>query len=109
MSLFNKRFIKEYLINGQYDIDISNKFIFCKHRNTGYNLRKNGTQILELMVLNSPFDRIINELNGLPNRIYRESNSVSTFKRNVLSFIKNNYNIDFYICIYFSYTLIINH
>ena len=28
------------------DIDISNKIIFCKDRNTGYNLRKNYTQDL---------------------------------------------------------------
>ena len=33
------------VINGQYDIDISNKLIFCKDRNTGYNL-KNDTQDL---------------------------------------------------------------
>ena len=35
-----------YVINGHYDIDISNKLIFCKDRNTGYNLRKNDTQDL---------------------------------------------------------------
>ena len=34
------------VINGYYDIDISNKLIFCKDRNTGYNLRKNDTQDL---------------------------------------------------------------
>ena len=34
------------VINGHYDIDISNKLIFCKDRNTGYNLRKNDTQDL---------------------------------------------------------------
>ena len=34
------------IINGHYDIDISNKLIFCKHRNTGYNLRENDTQDL---------------------------------------------------------------
>ena len=34
------------VINGHYDIDISNKLIFYKDRNTGYNLRKNDTQDL---------------------------------------------------------------
>ena len=34
------------VINGHYDIGISNKLIFCKDRNTGYNLRKNDTQDL---------------------------------------------------------------
>ena len=48
------------VINGHYDIDISNKLIFCKDRNTGYNLRKNDTQDLvpnfvELVVLNIVF------------------------------------------------------
>ena len=48
------------VINGHYDIDISNKLIFCKDRNTGYNLRKNDTQdifqiLVELMVLNIVF------------------------------------------------------
>ena len=32
------------VINGHYDIDISNKLIFCKDRNTGYNLRKSDSQ-----------------------------------------------------------------
>ena len=36
------------VINEHYDIDISNKLIFCKDRNTGYNLRKNDTQDLVL-------------------------------------------------------------
>ena len=75
--------------------DISNKFIFCKDRNTGYNLRKNDAQDL---VPNfgrtdsfkySFFNRVLNEWNDLPNHI-RESNSIATFKRNVLSFIKDN-------------------
>ena len=34
------------VINGHYDIDILYKLIFCKDRNTGYNLRKNDTQDL---------------------------------------------------------------
>ena len=35
------------------------------------------------------FNRIVNEWSGLPNHI-RESNSIATFKKNVLSFIKDN-------------------
>ena len=46
--------------------------------------------LIELMVVNKVFfNRIVNEWNGLPNRI-RESNSIATFKKNVLSFIKDN-------------------
>ena len=60
-----------------------------------YNLRKNDTQELvqilaEVMVLNIVFfNRIVDEWNSLPNHI-RESNSIETFKNNVLSFIKDN-------------------
>ena len=35
------------------------------------------------------FNCVVDEWNGLPNHI-RESNSIATFKRNVLSFIKDN-------------------
>ena len=74
-------------------MDISNKLIFCKDRNTGYNLRKNDT-VQDLVPnfsrtdgLNTVFlNRVVDEWNGLPNYI-RESNSIATFKRNVLSFI----------------------
>ena len=46
--------------------------------------------LVELMVLNIVFfNRVVDEWNGLPNHI-RESNSIATFKRNVLSFIKDN-------------------
>ena len=64
LSLSNRRFTRDVtffnVINGHYDIDISNKLIFCKDRNTGYNLRKNDTQELvpnfvELVVLNIVF------------------------------------------------------
>ena len=56
--------------------------------------------------LNTVFlNRVVDEWNGLPNHI-RESNSIATFKRNVLSFIKDNQNIYISICIYFSYMLI---
>ena len=42
------------------------------------------------MVLNKVFfNRIVNKWNGLPNHI-RKSNSITTFKKNVLSFIKDN-------------------
>ena len=49
------------------------------------------SQILaELTVLNIVFfNRIVDEWNSLPNHI-RESNSIKTFKKNVLSFIKDN-------------------
>ena len=46
--------------------------------------------LVELMVLNIVFfNRVVDEWNGLPNHI-RESNSIATFKRNVLGFIKDN-------------------
>ena len=46
--------------------------------------------LVELTVLiYSFFNRVVDEWNGLPNHI-RESNSIATFKRNVLSFIKDN-------------------
>ena len=46
--------------------------------------------LVGLMVLNIVFfNRVVDEWNGLPNHI-RESNSIATFKRNVLSFIKDN-------------------
>ena len=46
--------------------------------------------LVELMVLNIVlFNRIVNEWNGLPYHI-RESNSIATLKKNVLSFIKDN-------------------
>ena len=51
LSLSGRRFIRHVtflfnVINGHYDIHISNKLIFCKDRSTGYNLRKNDTQDL---------------------------------------------------------------
>ena len=46
--------------------------------------------LVEQMVLNIVFfNRVVDEWNGLPNHI-RESNSIGTIKRNVLSFIKDN-------------------
>ena len=32
--------------NEHYDIEMSDKIIFCKDRSTGYNFKKNGTQDL---------------------------------------------------------------
>ena len=81
--------------NEHYDIDISDKLIFCKDRSTGHNLRKNATQDLvpNLSRTNgfkySFFNRIVNEWNSLPNHI-REVNCIATFKRNVLSFLTDN-------------------
>ena len=44
-SLSNRRFIRDVvflynLINGHYNIDISDRLLFCKDRNVGYDLRK---------------------------------------------------------------------
>ena len=51
---------------------------------------ENILYLFQLMVLNKVFfNRIVNKWNGLPNHI-RKSNSITTFKKNVLSFIKDN-------------------
>lgn len=50
----SRRFIKDdtflfNVINGQYDIDNSNKLLFCKDKKfINYNLKKNDTQYLAL-------------------------------------------------------------
>ena len=99
LSLFNKRLIRDVtflfnVINGHYDIDISNKLLFSKDKNTGYSLRKNDTQDLVPSFTRSNgfkysfFNRIVKEWNSLPNNI-RESNSIEIFIRDVLTFIKN--------------------
>ena len=65
---------------------------FVRTEITGYNLRKNDTQDLVPNVSRTDgfkygfFNCVVDEWNGLPNHI-RESNSIATFKRNVLSFI----------------------
>ena len=51
LSLSDRRFIRAVtflfnVINNHYNIDSSNKLIFCKDRSRGYNLRKNDTQDL---------------------------------------------------------------
>ena len=59
-----------------------------------YNFRKNDTQDLVPDFSRTDgfkysfFNRIVNEWSGLPSHI-RESNSIATFKKNVLSFIKD--------------------
>ena len=57
--------------------------------------------IAELMVLNIAYLTVL--MNGVGYLIILE-NSIATFKRNVLSLIKDNCNIYFYICtcVYFS-------
>ena len=93
LLLFDRRFNRDItflfnVINGHYDIDISNKLIFCKDRSMGYNLRKNDTQDLvpNFSRTNglkySFFNHIVDEWNSLPNHI-REENSTETFKKNV--------------------------
>ena len=80
LSLSNRRFTRDVtfffnVINGHYDIDISNKLTFCKDRNTGYNLRKNDTQDLVPNFSRTDgfkysfFNRVVDEWNGLPNHI----------------------------------------
>ena len=49
LSLSDTRFIRDVIflfnvINGHYEIDISNNLTFCKDGSTGYNLRKNDTK-----------------------------------------------------------------
>ena len=52
-----------------------NKLIFCKDRNTGYNVRKNDTQDLVPNFSRTDafkysfFNRVVDEWNGLPNHI----------------------------------------
>ena len=61
----------------------------------GYNLRETDTQDLVPNfsrtngLKNRFFNRIVDEWNSLPNHI-RESNSIKTFKNNVLSFMKDS-------------------
>ena len=54
-SLSDRRFTRDVvflysLINGHYNIDISDRLLFCKDRNNvGYDLRKNGSLELASM------------------------------------------------------------
>ena len=100
-SLSNRRFIRDVvflynLINGHYNIDISDRLLFCKDRNVGYDLRKNGSLDLASMYSRtnifkySYFIRIIDEWNSLPNDI-KETVGISSFKHKVMSFLSNTY------------------
>ena len=83
------------MINGHYNIDISDKLSFCKDRNIDYDLRKNDSLDLVCMYSRtnsfkySYFILIINEWNSLPNDI-KESVSISGFKHKVISFLGNS-------------------
>lgn len=67
--------------------------MFCKDRNTGYNLRENDTQDLVPNFGGTNglksifFNSTVNDWNGL--HVHRETNSIATFKKKVLSFIKD--------------------
>ena len=68
----------------------------------GYNLRKNDTQDLVPNFNRTNglkyiyiFNRIVDECYSLPYHT-RESNIIETFKKNVLSLIKDHQNINFY-------------
>ena len=98
-SLYNRRYIRDVvflfnLMKGLYNIDISDKLLFCKERNVDYNLRKNDSLDLVSMYSRtnsfkySYFICIINEWNSLPNDI-KESVSISSFKRKVIAFLGN--------------------
>ena len=66
--------------NEHYDIDMSDKIIFCKDRSAGYNLRKMAQRILfqvlvGLIVLSVVFfNCIVKEWNSLPNPIREDNN-----------------------------------
>ena len=97
-SLSDRRFTRVLysLINGHYNIDISDRLLFCKDRNVGYDLRKNGSLDLACMYSRtnsfkySYFVRIIDEWNSLPNDI-KETVGISSFKHKVMSFLSNTY------------------
>ena len=77
------------LMKEHYNIDISDKLLFCKKRNVDYNLRKNDSLDLVSMYSRSisfKFSyllRIINEWNSLPSGI-EESVSISSFEHKVI-------------------------
>ena len=91
LSLFDRRFIRDVtflfnVINGHYDIDISNKLIFCKDRSKNDTLHL--AQILaKLMVLTIVFFFLTVLLNHV-----RESNSIETFKSIIETFFAEAYD-----------------
>ena len=93
-SLYNRRFSRDVvflfnLMKEHYNIDISDKLLFCKKRNVDYNLRKNDSLDLVSMYSRSiSFKysyllRIINEWNSLPSGL-EESVSISSFEHKVI-------------------------
>ena len=66
--------------NEHYDINMSDKIIFCKDRSTGYNFKKNGTQDLVPSFSRTDcfkcsfFNCIVKEWNSLPNHIREDNN-----------------------------------
>jgi len=89
LSLSDRRFIRDVtflfnVINGHYDLNISNKLIFCEDRARviiwGKRTHRTLFQILaELTVLNIILlNRIVDEWNSFPNYI-RQLNSIGTF------------------------------
>ena len=77
-----------------YNIDFSDKLLFCRERNVDYNLRKNDSLDLANMYSRtnsfkySYFIRIINEWNSLPDDV-KESENISCFKHKLITFLKN--------------------
>ena len=77
-----------------YNIDFSDKVLFCRECNVDYNLRKNDSLDLANMYSRtnsfkySYFICIINEWNSLPDDV-RESENISFFKPKLITFLKN--------------------
>ena len=77
-----------------YNIDTSDKLLFCKECNVNYNLRKNDPLDLAKMYSRTDsfkhtfFNRITNEWNSLTNDI-KESANISSFKHKLNTFLSN--------------------
>ena len=98
-SLYDRRFIRDVtflfnLMKGHYNIDFSDKLLFCRERNVDYNLRINDSLDLANMYSRtnsfkySYFIRIINEWNSLPDDV-KESENIYFFKHKLITFLKN--------------------
>ena len=66
-SLYNRRYIRDvvylfHLMKGHYNIDISDKLLFCKERNVDYNLKKNDSLDLVSMYSRTNSFKYINYL-----------------------------------------------